>query len=393
MAEQSDRNTSGSRGESARPFPQPFPGGTGRWCGLLLLGSSLLPLALAPLVGQGQSQRGKPSETQLPKPSPSSKSGPRVRLPEDAPAPAEPERPAPAAPPSTAEDTIRIATDLVTVVTTVTSDSPASPLPPLPLTRDDFRLLEDGQPQEIVNFARDVDLPLHLAILVDTSLSVGSRLDFQRQALSRFFERVLRPGDQAALFSVSTEVALLQPFTESLPALTKASRRLRSSGATSLYDALYVAAEYLEPVVGRRVIILLSDGGDTTSQKGLLAALERAQQADVVVYGLFTGNFGSSQNLRDLAGERALEALTRETGGELLYPDATPGSQTQDVDERSLRQLDHSFASITAQLRTQYILGFYSSNDRRDGAYRRLTVEMLRPGLRPRARTGYYAPR
>ena len=374
MTEQPVRNTSDARGESAPP------GAGGRWRQLLLVGWLLLTLTLTSLDGLGQSQRGK-----APSPSPASKSVPHVRLPEET-----PERPSPAALPATPEDTIRIATDLVTVVTTVTSEPPGSTLS---LTRDDFRLLEDGQPQEIVNFARDVDLPLHLAILIDTSLSVGSRLDFQRQALVRFMERVLRPGDQAALFSVSTEVALLQPFTNSLPSLTQASRRLRSSGATSLYDAIYLAAGYLEPVAGRRVIILLSDGGDTTSQKGLLAALERTQQADVVVYGLFTGNFGTSQNLRDLAGERALEALTRETGGELLYPDATPGSQTRDVDERSLRQLDRSFELVTAQLRTQYILGFYSTNDRRDGAYRQLPVEMLHPGLRARARTGYYAPR
>ncbi len=379
MKAQSERNGSGARAGSTPGQLRPSPRGRGRWW-WLLVGPSLLSLALTPLEGQAQSQRSK-----APPSSPPSKSVPRVRLPEEM-----PDRPTPAAPAEALEDTIRIATDLVTVVTTVTAEPPASTLA---LTRDDFRLLEDGQPQEIVNFARDVDQPLHLAILIDTSLSVGSRLDFQRQALVRFLERVLRPGDQAALFSVSTEVTLLQPFTDSLPALTQASRRLRSSGATSLYDALYLAADYLEPVAGRRVIILLSDGGDTTSQKGLLAALERAQQADVVVYGLFTGNFGTSQNLRDLAGERALEALTRETGGDLLYPDATPGSQTRDVDERSLRQLDRSFELITAQLRTQYILGFYPTNDRRDGAYRHLTVEMLRPGLRPRARTGYYAPR
>ena len=383
MKAQSDPNWSGARAGSMPAQLRPSPRGRGRWW-WLLVGPSLFSLALTPLEGQAQSQRSK-----APPSSPASQSAPRVRLPEETPQRPTPAAP-PAAPPEAPEDTIRIATDLVTVVTTVTAEPPASTLA---LTREDFRLFEDGQPQEIVNFARDVDQPLHLAILIDTSLSVGSRLDFQRQALVRFLERVLRPGDQAALFSVSTEVTLLQPFTDSLPALTQASRRLRSSGATSLYDALYLAADYLEPVAGRRVIILLSDGGDTTSQKGLLAALERAQQADVVVYGLFTGNFGTSQNLRDLAGERALEALTRETGGDLLYPDATPGSQTRDVDERSLRQLDRSFELITAQLRTQYILGFYPTNDRRDGAYRHLTVEMLRPGLRPRARTGYYAPR
>jgi Ca-activated chloride channel family protein len=321
-------------------------------------------------------------ETRRPSPDPGPL--PRVRLPEEAPT----RQPAPLHSPP--EDTIRISTDLVNVVATVVAQTP-QPFPPL--TREDFQLFEDGQPQEIVNFARDADLPLRLVILLDTSLSVGSRLDFQRQALITFLQRILRPGDQAAIFSISTDVTLVQSLTDNLATLTLAAKRLRPSGATSLYDGVYLAADYLQAVEGRRIAILLSDGADTTSQKSLLEALQRAQEVDLILYAVFTGHFGISHNLRDLAGERALEALTLETGGEVLYPQAPPGSRSEEVDRRSLQELELSFESIALQLRTQYVLGFHSTNDRRDGSYRRLTLEILRPGLRPRARTGYYAPR
>jgi Ca-activated chloride channel family protein len=287
-------------------------------------------------------------------------------------------------------DTIRIASDLVTVVTTVSTNAT---IDPVPLTQQDFEILEDGVPQELANFARDSDQPIQLVVLMDTSLSVAQKLDFEKKAMLRFLERVMRPQDRAAIFSVSTDVTVLQEFTGQLSQLSQSAKQLRAQGATSLYDGIYLAAGYLQPTTGRRIIIIVSDGSDTTSQKGLLAALERAQQADAMIYAVYTGNFGISQNLRDLAGERALETLTTETGGELLRPRATPGSQTAEVDDLSLRQLERSFTSLAEQLRTQYVLGFYSSNDRRDGGYRKLTVRVRRGGLTPRARAGYYAPK
>jgi Ca-activated chloride channel family protein len=306
-----------------------------------------------------------------------------VSRPKEAPAAETPESPE-------SGDTIRIASDLVTVVTTVSTNAT---IDAVPLAQQDFEILEDGIPQELANFARDSDQPIQLVVLMDTSLSVAQKLDFEKKAMLRFLERVMRPQDRAAIFSVSTDVTVLQEFTGQLSQLTQSAKQLRAQGATSLYDGIYLAAGYLQPTTGRRIIIIVSDGSDTTSQKGLLAALERAQQADAMIYAVYTGNFGISQNLRDLAGERALETLTTETGGELLRPRATPGSQTAEVDDLSLRQLERSFTSLAEQLRTQYVLGFYSSNDRRDGGYRKLTVRVRRGGLTPRARAGYYAPK
>jgi Ca-activated chloride channel homolog len=287
-------------------------------------------------------------------------------------------------------DTIRIASDLVTIVTTIPTNS-AVELPRF--EQSDFEIFEDGVKQEIANFARDSDQPINLVMLMDTSLSVAQKLDFEKKAMLRFLERVLRPQDRAALFTVSTEVTVIQEFTSQLSLLNQAARQMRPNGATSLYDGIFLAADYLRPSTGRKIIVIVSDGSDTTSQKGLLAALDQAQQADAMIYALYTGNFGISQNLRDLAGERALETLTAETGGELLRPRATPGTESTAIDDLSLRELDRSFTSLAEQLRTQYILGFFSSNERRDGSFRRLVVKTNRTGITPRTRRGYYAPR
>jgi Ca-activated chloride channel family protein len=322
--------------------------------------------------GRGQlpeSKKQKPG-TQLPEPRP------RIRLPEQQ--------------PQKSDDTIRINSDLVTVIATIAKKSVKDSID---LQREDFEILEDGVRQEIANFAREADQPLQMVMLFDSSLSVTQKLNFQRRSAAKFFERVMRPKDRAALFAVSTEVVVLQEFTSKVPALVNATKLLKAQGATSLYDAIYLAAEYLKPAQGRRVIVIVSDGGDTTSGKGLLGALTNAQQADAVIFAVFTGNLNMSQNLRDLAGERALETLASETGGEVFRPKATPGSQGEETDEQSLVELDLAFANLADQLRTQYTLGFFSTNDKRDGSFRKLTVRIKKPGFLARARAGYYAPK
>src|SRR5262245_18172132 len=288
------------------------------------------------------------------------------------------------------EETIRINSDLVNVIVTEAGrPSNAS----LTLKQEDFEILEDGVPQEIANFSREADQPLKMVMLFDTSLSVNHQLNFERRAAARFFERVIRPQDRAAVFSVSTDVEVLQGFTNKTPLLVDATRQLKAQGSTSLYDAIYLASDYLNPAQGRRVIVIVSDGGDTTSNKGLLDALAQAQKSDAVIFAIFTGNPWPSQNLRDLAAERALESLTRETGGEVLrsklHPVGQPDDETEDT---SLKELDRIFSSLAEQLRTQYVLGFFSINEKRDGSFRKLAVRIKKPDYSARARTGYYAP-
>ena len=333
--------------------------------------------------GRGQlpeSKKQKPDKPQLPGPQP------KIRLPENDPqqkGKVEKDK----------EEVIRINSDLVNVVVTVGGKSSNGPLD---LKQDDFEILEDGAPQEIANFARDADQPLKMVMLFDTSLSVTQRLNFERRAAARFFERIIRSQDRAAIFSVSTDVIVLQDFTNKIPLLVDAIRQLKAQGATSLYDGIFLASDYLylKKAEGRRVIVIVSDGGDTTSNKGLLDALAQAQKSNAIIFAIFTGNLTPSQNLRDLAAERALETLTRETGGDVLRPKPAPGWQPgEETDEMSLKELDRTFASLAEQLRTQYVLGFYSTNEKRDGSFRKLTVRIKKPDYTARARTGYYAPK
>ncbi|HKE04301.1 MAG TPA: VWA domain-containing protein [Blastocatellia bacterium] len=333
--------------------------------------------------GRGQlpeSKKQKPDKPQLPGPQP------KIRLPEN-----EPQQKGKVE--KDKEEVIRINSDLVNVVVTIGGKSSNGPLD---LKQDDFEILEDGAPQEIANFARDADQPLKMVMLFDTSLSVTQRLNFERRAAARFFERIIRPQDRAAIFSVSTDVIVLQDFTNKIPLLVDAIRQLKAQGATSLYDGIFLASDYLylKKAEGRRVIVIVSDGGDTTSNKGLLDALAQAQKSNAIIFAIFTGNLTPSQNLRDLAAERALETLTRETGGDVLRPKPAPGWQPgEETDEMSLKELDRTFASLAEQLRTQYVLGFYSTNEKRDGSFRKLTIRIKKPDYTARARTGYYAPK
>jgi Ca-activated chloride channel family protein len=165
------------------------------------------------------------------------------------------------------EDTIRINSDLVNVVVTIAGRPPNATVD---LKPEDFEIIEDGAPQEISNFSRNADQPLKMVMLFDTSTSVAHALNFERHAAARFFERVIRPQDRAALFSVSTDVVVLQDFTNKVPLLIDATRQVRAYGATSLYDGICLVADHLKNAQGRRVIVIVSDGGDTTSNKSLL---------------------------------------------------------------------------------------------------------------------------
>lgn len=294
--------------------------------------------------------------------------------------------------PEAKEDAIRINTDLVTLITTITPPAGAKASE---LQREDFEVLEDGHSQEVSNFARESEAPLRLVMLFDTSLSVMQRLGFEKKAAAKFFERLIRPQDQAAIFSFSTDVVLQQEFTNRVPLLVNATKQLKAVGATSLYDGIYLAANYLKPAQGRRIIVLITDGGDTTSGKTLKLALQQVQSVDAVIYAIYTGGLWNSQNLRDLAAERALAALTKETGGEVYHPKlaANDDASPDDNHDNALKELDAAFAKLADELRTQYILGFYSSNEARDGSFRKLEVKIKKPGFTARARAGYYAPK
>src|SRR5215475_995968 len=350
---------------------------------LLALAACGLP-PLRTVISQSGRRQQPESKKQIPDKQKPPGPTPKIREPENLPQRKE----------KGSEETIRINSDLVNVVVTIAGGQPTSLLD---LKQEDFEILEDGVPQEIANFSRNADQPLKLVMLFDTSMSVAQTLDFERRAAARFFDRVIRPQDRAAVFSVSTDVVVLQEFTNKTPLLVDATRQLDAYGATSLYDGIYLAADYIKNARGRRVIVIVSDGGDTTSNKSLLDALGQTQKSDALIFAVFTGNPWHSQNLRDLAAERALETLTGETGGEVLKPRLAPRKNRSryddETDELSLKELDRAFTDLAEQLRTQYVLGFYSTNEKRDGSFRKLSVRIKKPGYQARARTGYYAPK
>jgi Ca-activated chloride channel family protein len=277
---------------------------------------------------------------------------------------------------------IRLSSDLVTVLTSVT-DANGNHLDNL--TKSDFGLFEDDKVQDIDGIFREDQVPLKLVFLFDTSLSIRQRFDFEQRAAAHFFRQVMRPGDQAALVSVSTDPRIEVQFTSDVSQLTTALAHLQPGGSTSLYNAMIEAAKYLRPAEGRHVMVVLSDGDDTSSGSTLSQALAEAQRADTVVYAVHSTGVAPSANVRDLSGEFVLKAMCEDTGGRAFFP---PVYREED---KEARDLDDIYKRLAAEVRAQYVLTYYSKNDSRDGRFRKIRVEAKRPGLQVRARVGYYS--
>lgn len=275
---------------------------------------------------------------------------------------------------------IRVPVDLVNVLCTV-FDKQGRIIPDL--TQNDFIITEDGQTQEISNFTQDVNLPLTIALLVDTSESVHPKLKFEQQAATNFFMSVLQPRDRGLLVEFDTGVTLLQDFTNDPNRLAKMIRTLKAGGGTSLYDAVYmICDEKLLNETGRRTIIVLSDGEDTSSKYTFENALELAQRSEATIYAISTsrGGFFGIPDKRALAGDRVLTQLTDDTGGRIFFP-------VKDED------LETSFQQVASELRSQYALGYISSNKKKDGSYRNISVKTANKDYKIRHKKGYFAPR
>ncbi|HEY6329986.1 MAG TPA: VWA domain-containing protein [Blastocatellia bacterium] len=277
---------------------------------------------------------------------------------------------------------IRLSSDLVTVLTSV-SDQSGNHIDNL--TKGDFQIFEDGKPQDIDGLFREDQMPLKLMFLFDTSLSIKQRFDFEQRAAAHFFRQVMRPSDQAAIISVSTDPRLELQFTSDVNQLVSALAHLQPGGSTSLYNAMIEGAKYLRPAEGRHVMVVLSDGDDTSSDSTLAQALAEAQKADTVVYAVHSTGVAPSVNVRDLGGEFVLKAMCEDTGGESFFP------PVYDKQEKEERDLDDIYKRLAAEVHAQYVLTYYSKNDARDGKFRGIRVETTRPGLQVRARRGYYS--
>ncbi|MFN2456112.1 MAG: VWA domain-containing protein [Pyrinomonadaceae bacterium] len=279
------------------------------------------------------------------------------------------------------EDVIRINSNLVTIPASIV-DTTGKVVEDLKL--EDFELRIDGQTKPIGDLGR-AETPVRMAVLFDNSDSLRAARELEKQAAIRFFRQVIRPIDEAAIYSVTTETdnALEQPLTNDVPKLVRTIEHFgKPQGATPLFDAIVKAAAYLRPQQGRKVILLVSDGVETTSRlEDFDETLRRVQAADCQIYVVQTGHIENA-NLRDLVAERRMEQFAAQTGGAVYVPKATS-------------DLDAAFAQIAADLSQQYVLSYYPGDgDARDGRFRTISLRVpARPTLRVRARKGYYTPK
>ena len=246
------------------------------------------------------------------------------------------------------------------------------------LQSEDFEIYENGQRQEIVLFSKEANQPLRLCLLFDSSASIASELKTQQDAAIEFLESILRPRiDRVSILQVSEEVAQLQKFGNRLESLNQAIRSIKPGGGTSLYDAVFLAAATLSRQPGRRVIVVVSDGEDTTSQVSLDECLRRAQNSEAVLYALVVQPIKGEVG-RNLAGEHTMIFLAARTGGRFFKV-------------ASAESLRTSYLSISDELRTQYYLGYYPKQKPKSGEFRRIEIRVRNPNYTVRAREGYYS--
>jgi Ca-activated chloride channel family protein len=279
---------------------------------------------------------------------------------------------------------IKLTSDLVTVLTSV-SDASGNHVDDL--GKNDFTVLEDNRPQDIAALYREDQMPLRLIFLFDTSLSIKHRFDFEQRAAARFFQQVMRPGDQAAIMSVSTDSRLETQFTSNVNKLVDTLSHLQPGGATSLYNAMIDSAKYLRPAEGRHVMVVLSDGADTISSATLAQALTEVQKSDAMIFAVHSTGIAPSANVQDLGGEYVLKFMCEDTGGRAFFP---PIYEDQ---AKEARDLDEIYRRLAAEVRAQYVLTYYSNSPSRDGHFRAIKVEVKRAGVQVRARRGYYSPK
>ena len=261
------------------------------------------------------------------------------------------------------------------------------------LKQEDFKILEDNQAQQIAFFSKEVTLPITLALLLDTSGSEQYMLSAIQDAGGRFLDRVLRKGDEALVMSFDSDVDLLSDFTDDRGQLERAVRHARinipsGGGAinpgpiptrqitgTALYDAIYLACnEKLNTEAGRKAIVIVTDAQDEGSKVRLEEAVEAAQRTDTVIHILLVADprFGGNSGVA--------HKITEETGGRM-------------ISVSSEKKLLEAFDEISEELRSQYTLGYYPSNNAKDGKFRKIKVEAANRDLKVLTRKGYYAPK
>jgi len=261
------------------------------------------------------------------------------------------------------------------------------------LEQSDFKILEDNTAQDIRFFGRETDLPLRIAVLLDTSNSIRPRLPFEQDAAIDFLNGVIRRNkDMAFLMTFDNEPEIIQDYTGDLAMLTSAIRKQRAGGGTALNDAIYRASEKLmspplpkgpNPEI-RRVLVVISDGEDTLSDHALSDAVESAIRAEAVIYAISTNTDWLSisgdkpHKMHVEGGDKVLQEFADQSGGRVFFP-------------YKVEDLAQSFVDIGAELRSQYFIAYSPKNPTADGKYRKIEVQADRKGLAVRTRKGYYS--
>jgi Ca-activated chloride channel family protein len=273
---------------------------------------------------------------------------------------------------------IQVNVRLVNVFVNVTNANGA----PIPgLTQEDFSLSEDGHPQKISYFERDTGMPLSIVLAIDTSGSTHKDLSVEKSAAHNFVHALMRPVDQLDLMDFNSDVREVVPFTNSVRRIDSGLENLSLGPATALYDAVYLASQILAPRRGRKVLVVISDGGNTVKGVDYAQALEQARRGEVMVYSVIDLPVVADAG-RETGGEHALITLSQETGGKYYYADEG--------------NLDKAFQQVSEDLRTQYLLGYYPAHRVSDSPFRTISVTLTKPSGGNNAyvlrhRTGYYS--
>jgi len=269
---------------------------------------------------------------------------------------------------------ISVNVNLVNVLVSVL-DEKNRPAPDLPI--EGFKLFEEGVEQKIAVFEAETNQPLDLALMIDASLSAHKEISFEQEAAAHFIRQILRPGDRLSVFAFDENVTQLAAFSENVATLQSAVRRIPPGAGTSIYDAVTLGARALERrgEDRRRVIILVTDAGETTSRADFDAARKEALRSGTLLYTIVIRPV-KNESGRNTAGEHALETITDTTGGAMFYPDAP-------------QELTAIFDTIDRELRTQYRLGYYPSPRGPANTYRNIEVKVLDGSYHVRHRKTY----
>jgi Ca-activated chloride channel family protein len=279
--------------------------------------------------------------------------------------------------PSQPETTLKVDVKLVNVYVTVTDDHGA---PVGGLKKDNFVVQEDGREQKISVFDKESAVPLSIALAIDTSLSTRHDLPLEQASAKRFARAILRPVDALSVYGFSETVAQATGYTAELKRIDEGIDHIRLGAATALFDAVYVTSRSLDKRQGRKVIVLITDGGDTISRVDYKEAVRAAEEAEAIVYSIIVVPIESSAG-RETGGEHALIQISEDTGGKYYYATSTS-------------QLDDAFRKISDELRTQYLLAYYPSQRVSNQQFRRIQVAITGPAegaaYHVRHRAGYY---